>query len=64
MVKGTVKWYNPEKGFGFIKPDDEDKDIFVIYWTFNKSNGLAINWETPPHKPPIKYLFDIFNLFS
>ncbi|MBZ9603114.1 cold-shock protein [Phyllobacterium sp. KW56] len=38
---GTVKWYDPEKGFGFIAPDNGEKDVFV-HATALTGSGLSL----------------------
>jgi CspA family cold shock protein len=42
MSEGTVKWFNTQKGYGFINPDDESSDVFVHITAVQNSglNGL------------------------
>ena len=43
MINGTVKFYNDQKGFGFIQPDDGSKDVFVHATALERAGmrGLA-----------------------
>jgi CspA family cold shock protein len=39
MARGTVKWFNESKGYGFIKPEDGSQDVFV-HFTAIKEEGF------------------------
>lgn len=53
---GTVKFYNEQKGYGFITPDDGGKDVFVHVTALeqsglnNLSEGSRISFDTEPDK--------------
>jgi len=43
MAIGTVKWFNPTKGYGFIKPEDGSKDVFVHVSAVERAGMNSLN---------------------
>ena len=43
MSKGTVKWFNTQKGYGFIQPEDGSKDVFVHISAVEKAGLPGLN---------------------
>jgi cold shock protein len=56
MLKGTVKWFNPTKGYGFIHPSEGGNDVFVHISAVEKAGidqlneGQQLNYEVSTNK--------------
>ncbi len=56
MATGTVKWFSPTRGYGFIEPEDGSKDVFVHISAVESaglsslSEGQKVSYEVQPGK--------------
>lgn len=42
MAMGTVKWFKPDKGYGFLRPEDDDQDVFVHISAVQKAGHTSL----------------------
>ena len=60
MATGTVKWFNPTKGYGFIIPENGDRDVFVHITTVmtaglqGLTEGQKVNYEVAEEPKGLK----------
>jgi CspA family cold shock protein len=45
VATGTVKWFNPTKGYGFIQPQGGGKDVFVHISAVERAEGQHVEYE-------------------
>jgi CspA family cold shock protein len=55
MATGTVKWFNGQKGYGFIQPDDGSKDVFVHISAVERAGLSNLN---EGHKVSFEFITD------
>ena len=65
MKTGVISWFKEEKGYGFIKPDDENKEVFFHQNALRKINletilkGTKISYETKQDKSNRIHAFNL-----
>ncbi|QGM44674.1 cold-shock protein [Methylocystis heyeri] len=70
MISGTVKWFNAQKGFGFIQPDSGGNDVFVHISAVERAGlstlveGQKVSFDLMVDKRSGKYSADMLKLES
>jgi cold shock protein len=54
MAQGTVKWFNADKGYGFIAPDDGTPDLFVHHSAIKAGGFRCLQETNGSSSPPVR----------